>query len=233
VLGLFYNPTLRQGRDMKTLLNSMIVTTALVLLTACGENADTAVNEEQVTPMVEEQMAPAIEEKVPVTPVADKPSFSASRSLTDTAKVEAINHETREVTLLQEDGSKLNFVASEEARNLDQVQVGDMVVATYLENMTVEVISVENAEAGAGVIKGLARTEEGEMPGAIKGATVVVTAIVEEINIEANTFKLKGPEGNVEEFTARNPENLKKAAVGDLVVITHTKAIALTVEKVK
>jgi len=226
---------------MKTLLSTMIVAT--LALTACGQNTDTAVNEEQVAPAIEEkvtpatneeQVSPAIEEEVtPATPVADKPSFSASRSLTDTAKVEAINHETREVTLLQEDGSELNFVASEEARNLDQVQVGDMVVATYLENMTVEVISVENAEAGAGVIKGLARTEEGEMPGAIKGATVVVTAIVEEINIEANTFKLKGPEGNVKEFTARNPENLKKAAVGDLVVITHTKAIALTVEKVK
>jgi hypothetical protein len=226
---------------MKTLLSTMIVAT--IALTACGQNTDSAVNEEQVAATIEEkvtpatneeQVSPAIEEKVmPATPVADKPSFSASRSLTDTAKVEAINHETREVTLLQEDGSELNFVASEEARNLDQVQVGDMVVATYLENLTVEVISVENAEAGAGVISGLARTEEGEMPGAIKGATVVVTAIVEEINIEANTFKLKGPEGNIKEFTARNPENLKKAAVGDLVVITHTKAIALTVEKVK
>jgi hypothetical protein len=217
---------------MKTLLSTMIVAT--FVLTACGESTDTAVNEEQVTPMVEELVAPVVEEKVtPVTPVADKPSFSASRSLTDTAKVEAINHESREVTLLREDGSEVNFVASEEARNLDQVQVGDMVIATYLENMTVEVISVENAEAGAGVIEGLARTEEGEMPGAIKGATVVVTAIVEEINVEANTFKLKGPKGNVKEFTARNPENLKKAAVGDLVVITHTKAIALSVEKAK
>ena len=229
---------------MKTLLSTMIVAT--FVLTACGESTDTAVNEEQATPMVEELVAPVVEEKVTpvtpvvapaveeeVTPVADKPSFSATRSLTDTAKVEAINHETREVTLLREDGSELNFVASEEARNLDQVQIGDMVTATYLENMTIEVISVENAEAGAGVISGLARTEEGEMPGAIKGETVVVTAIVEEINIEANTFKLKGPKGNVKEFTARNPENLKKAAVGDLVVITHTKAIALSVEKAK
>jgi PBP1b-binding outer membrane lipoprotein LpoB len=214
---------------MKTLLSTMIVTT--VLLTACGENTDTPVNEEPVvTPVVEttaeEQEAPSVENM-------DKPSFSASRSMTATAKVEAINHATREITVVQEDGNKLSFIVSEEARNLDQVQLGDLVITSYVENMTAEVISVENAEAGAGVITGLARAEEGEMPGAIKSKTVVVTAIVEEINIEANTFKLKGPEGNVEEFTARNPENLKKAAVGDLVVITHTKAIALTVEKVK
>jgi len=69
------------------------------------------------------------------------------------------------------------------------------------------------------------------MPGVAVIDAVVVTAVVEEINLEANTFKLKGPEGNIEEFTAQNPENLKKAAVGDLLVITYSKAFILTVEK--
>ncbi|GMR15205.1 MAG: hypothetical protein BMS9Abin30_0828 [Gammaproteobacteria bacterium] len=45
------------------------------------------------------------------------------------------------------------------------------------------------------------------------------------------TFKLKGPSGVVKEFEARDPENLKKAAVGDIVVITYTEGIALNVEK--
>ena len=71
----------------------------------------------------------------------------------------------------------------------------------------------------------------GEMPGAVVMDAVVITATVEEINLEANTFKLKGPEGNIQEYTARDPENLKKAAVGDIVVITQTEAIALSVEK--
>ena len=33
-----------------------------------------------------------------------------------------------------------------------------------------------------------------------------------------------------QEFTARNPENLKLAEVGDLVVITNTEALAISVE---
>ena len=53
---------------------------------------------------------------------------------------------------------------------------------------------------------------------------------VEEINLEANTFKLKGPEGVIEEYAAMNPENLKRAAVGDLVIITMTEAVAISVE---
>ena len=60
--------------------------------------------------------------------------------------------------------------------------------------------------------------------------TQVITATVEEINLEANTFKLKGPEGNIEELTARDPDNLKLADVGDLVVITFTEAMAIAVE---
>jgi hypothetical protein len=46
-----------------------------------------------------------------------------------------------------------------------------------------------------------------------------------------NTFKLKGPDGTVNEYVARNPDNLKRAAVGDLVVITVTAAVAVTVEE--
>ncbi len=50
----------------------------------------------------------------------EKPSFSASQSQMVTARVEAINHETREVTLLRADGETISFTASDEARNLDQ-----------------------------------------------------------------------------------------------------------------
>jgi hypothetical protein len=62
--------------------------------------------------------------------------------------------------------------------------------------------------------------------------TTVVTAIVEDINIEANTFKLRWPEGEIMEYEAQDPENLKKADVGDLVVVTYTQAIALYMNEV-
>ena len=69
------------------------------------------------------------------------------------------------------------------------------------------------------------------MPALTAIDALVVTATVEEINIEANTFKLKGPAGEIKEYEARNPENLKKAEVGDLVVINYTEAVAISVEK--
>lgn len=166
-------------------------------------------------------------------PVAlDKPSFQASQSEIVTATVKAINHETREVTLLRQDGEEVTFTASEEARNLNQVSVGDTVVAEYIEKMTVQVMANDaNLAPDAGGATTVGRTEEGEMPGVAAVDTVVMTATVEEINHEKQTFKLKGPQGKVQEYQAQNPENLKRAAVGDLVVITMSEAVAISVEK--
>jgi hypothetical protein len=163
----------------------------------------------------------------------ERPSFHASQSMMVNAVVEAINHETREVRLRRSDGEIIEFVASEEARNLGQVDVGDVVNAEYVHSVSIEVVANdEGFEPDAGQAGAMARTKEGEMPGVAAINTQVATATVEEINIEANTFKLKGVDGTINEYTARNPDNLKRAKVGDLVVMTVTDAVAITVEEV-
>ena len=164
-------------------------------------------------------------------PAADKPSLYTSQTVTMSAMVEAINHETREVTLRDAEGNTTSFVVGEEARNLDQVSVGDIVMAEYEQSLSIEVFANDGTEPSAGGLAAAGRSEKGEMPAGMAVSSQVVTATVEEINLENNTFKLKGPSGEVSEYVARNPENLKKAAVGDLVVITYTEAVALSVEK--
>jgi hypothetical protein len=161
----------------------------------------------------------------------ERPSIYASQTAMVTAVVEAINHETRVVTVRKDDGESLTFTASTEARNLGQVSVGDVLMAEYQETISIEVMANEGVEPQAALMDATARTEEGEMPGFAAMDATVIVATVEEINIEANTFKLKGPDGSVNEYVARNPENLTRAKVGDLVVITITEAIAVTVEK--
>lgn len=164
-------------------------------------------------------------------PASDKPSIHTSQTAIVTATVEAINHETREVTLRGPEGNTISFVASEEARNLDQVSAGDIVMAEYEQSLSIEVFANDGSAPSAGGLTAGGRSAKGEMPGVMAISAEVVTATVEEINIENNTFKLKGPSGEVQEYVARDPENLKKAEVGDLVVITYTEAVALSVEK--
>lgn len=163
---------------------------------------------------------------------ADRPSISASRTLNFEAEVAAINHETREVTLKGPDGQTVTFTASEDVRNLAQVEAGDFVLAEVYEETTISVhANPEGLEPGAGAMSALGRAAEGHMPGGAAMDTVVVTAVVEEINLESNTFKLRGPEGNIKEFAAQNPENLRRAEVGDLVMISVTQALGIMVER--
>ena len=160
----------------------------------------------------------------------DKPSFAASQTMTISAVVEAIDHETRVVTVRKPDGEALTFTASDEARNLDQVKVGDVLTAEYTESVSIEVMANDGMEADMAEASAMARTKKGEMPGFAAMDSKIVIAKVEEINLELNTFKLKGPDGVVEEFVARNPDNLRRSEVGDLVVITTTEAVAISVE---
>lgn len=163
--------------------------------------------------------------------ILDRPSFAASQTMIATAEVAAIDQETRVVTLVNADGEEIVFTAGEEVRNLAQVSVGDILVAEYIETISVEVLANDGLEADEASAAAMARAEEGDMPGFAAMDTTVVIATVEEINIEANTFKLKNADGTVSEYTARNPDNLKRAKVGDLVVITVSHAIAVAVEK--
>jgi hypothetical protein len=161
----------------------------------------------------------------------DRPSFSASQSAAMTAVVEAIDHETRVVTLRTPDGESVTLTVSEEARNLGQVAVGDVLQVEYEEVLTVEVIANDGMGTEEAEMLAMARAEEGEMPGFAAIDSRIVVASVENINVEANTFQLKFPDGSVNEYVARDPENLKRALVGDLVVITFSEAIAAVVEK--
>jgi hypothetical protein len=160
-----------------------------------------------------------------------KPSFSASETVTATARVEAINYETREVTLLLENGDLFTSQVSEEARNLGQVDVGDVVHAHYTESISIRVVESDGVEPEAYVEEDLARTAEGRMPGVAAMESAVTTAIVEEINLDDNTFKLREPDGEVRQYTARNPGNLRMAEVGDKVITTVTTSVVITVDK--
>ncbi len=163
----------------------------------------------------------------------EKPAIAASVSMEVTAVVEAINHETRAVSLKRTDGKIINFTAGDEARNLDQVKVGDIVNAEYVESVSIQVMAADNPEAAELALAAGARSEKGEMPGMATVATQISIATVEAINLEANTFKLKTADGEVNEYTARNPENLKHSAVGDIVVTTVTQGLAISVEHAK
>ena len=159
----------------------------------------------------------------------EKPAMKQEALITLEATVTAINQETREVTLQNSEGESITFIASDEVRNLAQVEVGDKLKVEYLEAIEIRVLAPGEAEVGAQQIVSGGRAELGEKPagGAISETTIV--AVIEAIDKENQTATLKGPEGNSKVVKVRNPENLEKVAIGDKVIITYTEAMAVKV----
>ncbi len=158
-------------------------------------------------------------------------TFSATQKESLTAMVEAIDHETRVVTVRGPRGNTITFTASDEVRNLDQVTAGDLIDAEYVESLDVEVMPGDGSEPGHGVMGAVARTDEGEMPGVAAAEVNVITAKIVAIDLEASTATLEGPDGALEEIEPMNPSNLERVSVGDIVVFTVTQSVALSVRE--
>jgi len=150
-----------------------------------------------------------------------------------TAKVKALDLKTRMVTLQRADGSLINFRASDEVRNLPQVKVGDEVSVTYYEALAYEVKKPGEAAPGTAVAEGLERAKLGEKPGGTGARVTTVTATIAAIDKAAMTVTLQGPEGDTTTIKARDPQKLDRVAIGDLVEITYTEALAISVETPK
>ena len=68
---------------------------------------------------------------VELAPLGEKPGIAAVDTQLITATVEAIDYETRRVTLLGPEGNSLTLEVDESAPNFDKVKVGDQVIARH------------------------------------------------------------------------------------------------------
>lgn len=178
--------------------------------------------------VAEPEKAPMAVEETAAAP-QERPAMMETYTSTMEATVTAINHETRQVTLLNTEGESVTFIASEDVQNLPQVDVGDKVVAEYVEAIEIQVLAPEDAEVGAENIAAATRAEPGEKPAGAAISETTLVVVIEAIDMENETVTLKGPEGNSKTVKVRNPANLEKVAVGDKVMITYTESLAVVV----
>lgn len=147
-----------------------------------------------------------------------------------TAKVAKIDQKTREVTLKADDGREYSFVASEDVKNLPQVQVGDVVTIAYAEAFVYDVKKGGVAADGGTVIAG-GSAEAGQKPAGAIARETKVTVLITAIDPKAPSVTFKGPAGNTRTIKVLHPEKLKGVSVGDTVDITYTEALAIKVEE--
>jgi Cu/Ag efflux protein CusF len=166
-------------------------------------------------------------------PAETQPSGKKERTVSATATVQAIDLEKRIVTLKGPKGNIFDVTVGEEARNLPQVKVGDLVTVKYYESMAYRLLKPGEATAGTQEAEIISRAKPGAKPGGVVGREVTITATIQAIDKKKQTVTLKGPDGKIVTVKAEKPKNLEKVKVGDEVEITYTEALAISVEKAK
>lgn len=147
------------------------------------------------------------------------------------AVVEAINHETRTVTLRRIGRDEVvTMRVSDEVRNLAQVNRGDQVIIEYFEAVAIDLKKGGGLEPAVTTAMATTRAKPGERPAGAGGEQVTIVATIVGIDPDEPSVLLRGPKGRVVDVVVRHPERLEGVDIGDQVVVTYTEAIAITVK---
>jgi len=144
-----------------------------------------------------------------------------------------IDRKTRELTLQTPHGDYVTVTASEDIQRLDDFEVGDAIVATYMTSLAGEVREPtaeerENPwqELDAAAIADL------DMPPGVAGLRVVkAVCTIEGMNRVAGTAMIEDPRGKYHLIGDIPRERFAGRQLGDTVVMIYSEAMALTLEK--
>jgi len=156
--------------------------------------------------------------------------FGSSEAVMVRATVESIDPAARTVTLKGPRGKTFTVGVEDAVKNLSGVKVGDEVLATYYEAFAFELKKPGEAVPGRSETEGVAVPGAGASAPGGGSRQVKVVATIEAIDLQKGTVTLKEPERKSVEVKARDPKNLKKLKVGDLVEITYTEALAISIQ---
>lgn len=149
------------------------------------------------------------------------------------ATVTAVDPSQRRVTLKEKDGSESTVTVGAAVKNLDQVQVGDVLRITQTQTVAWQIRKTGAAAPDVSVQDSATTAKPGEKPAMQKGRTVSITATITAIDREKASVTLRGPEGTLQTVTVADPQKLEDVAVGDLVDISYTESIAIAVMPVE
>ena len=159
------------------------------------------------------------------------PTYTETSTTKATATVVAIDQATRKVTLKPEKGEAFDFVAGPQVKNLAQVQVGDVVTVEYVESIALEVRRNDGTQPDLAITDAAGAAKPGDKPAGAIGQQVTISAVIVAIDTTTLRVTVKGPQGNLKVLQAKDPKKVAAVKVGDMVYVTYTEALGISVDK--
>jgi hypothetical protein len=167
------------------------------------------------------------------TGVSPPGSVEAVRSITVITvhgKIAEVDKAKKQVVLEGPEGRKVTLAVNN-PYNLNAAKVGAPVVTRFYEVVTIRKKKPGEVVPSVSLKEGVATAKPGGLPGAVgeqQASVLVSVAAIDEAN---GTVTIKAPDGTVEKVKARDPKNLRQLKVGDDLVVTLDRAIAISLDK--
>lgn len=176
--------------------------------------------------MAQDKMATDKAAKAPAA--SAQPMAAMGETVKVSAKVTAIDKAARLVALQTADGGETIIKVGPDARNFDQIKIGDVVNAEY------QYAAVVNLKKGPGVrgtteATSSSRAKAGEKPGGTILKEGSITANVVGVDADKGTITVKGPAGRVVQGKVTDKSQLKDVKVGDQVEVDYVASLAIQV----
>ncbi len=166
-------------------------------------------------------------------PAAQAPKIvdaaGGSDDTTLTAKIEAVDHENRTVTLKGPMGRTETLKVDPMVKNFAQVKAGDDIVIKYAEAVSVKLEKGAVARGASMATTGPVTAPPGSKPGLAAERQTVIVAKVIELDPKRQEVLLQGPNDGYAEVKVKDPAVFNNVKVGDHVQVTYTEAVVIDV----
>jgi hypothetical protein len=179
-------------------------------------------------PLAAQQSSPA-----PMPPAAQTPKVidaaGGSDVTTLTAKIEAVDHENRTVTLKGTMGRSETLKVDPRVKNFAQVKAGDDIVVKYAEAVSVKLEKGAVGRSASVATTGPMAAAAGAKPGLAAERQTVIVAKVVDLDPKRQEVLLQGTNNGYAEVKVKDPAVFNDVKVGDHVQVTYTEAVVIDV----
>jgi len=165
--------------------------------------------------------------------LAEVPGREDVKLVSVTETVVAVDLDSRRLTLRDARGRLKQVVVADQVKRLDEVAVGDLITLKLYISDLYEVRAPTAAELKQPHVEvsRAARANASSLPGGTSLKQYRSVCQIVELNALNMTGTLLDSQGNLHLVAIKNPENITKLNVGQTVVVTHTEALAVSLEK--
>jgi hypothetical protein len=167
-----------------------------------------------------------------VTAASGEQTISKGKSISSTATIQAIDHTTRTLTLVDSKGQADAYAVGPEVKRFDELKVGDSVKVTYYESTVLQIRRPGAAPDAASSDVALTRGT-GALPAATYAVQDKMTVTVNSIDPELPSITVTTPGGRVVTRKVEDKKHLEGVKVGDQIDITYTRAFLTGIERGK